>query len=172
MEANAALEICSKLPKSSCYLAKLVIDDDTATLSKLREGLPIWMKTPMKYADQNHRVRGLGHQVYGLANAATKVSQTTKSHAARLKWNFAHYIGEMISGQNELQEIVRRCYAIVKHMFNEHDDCTTGCPAVQAKAQNKNYLLKKNCSDLITAIFMRTSAELPTHSSLNRGSQK
>ena len=54
MEANAALEICSKLPKSSCYLAKLVIDDDTATLSKLREELPSWMKRPVKYVDRNH----------------------------------------------------------------------------------------------------------------------
>jgi len=143
MEANAALEICSKLPETSCYLAKLVIDDDTATLSKLREELPTWMKRPVKYADRNHRVRGFRHQVYGLANATAKVSRTTKSHAARLKRNFAYYIGEMINGQHELQEIVRRCYAIVKHMFNEHDDCTTGCPAVQAKAQNKNYSPKK-----------------------------
>ena len=63
MEAKAALEICSKLPESSCYLAKLVIDDDTATLSKLREQLPEWMTRPTKYADRNHRVRGFGHQV-------------------------------------------------------------------------------------------------------------
>ena len=81
MEANAALEICSKLPETSCYLAKLVIDDDTATLSKLREELPTWMKRPVKYADQNHRVRGFRHQVYGLA----KSGRTMKSHAARLK---------------------------------------------------------------------------------------
>jgi hypothetical protein len=81
MEATAALAICSRLPHDKCYLARLVIDDDSSTLSTLRDELPSEIKRPVKYADRNHRVRAFGHQVYGLANAAAKVSRVTKSHA-------------------------------------------------------------------------------------------
>ena len=148
--------------------------DDTTTMTQLQNKtkggkLDDAFVTPTKRGDVNHRVRGFGNQCNELATMNMTSSRVNKEIASRAKKVFAYWLRFHKANHTPVAEVFESRFAAVFHIFGDHSQCTSGCPARKAQEAKEEYTPKQPflCpkmhwdikQDLIATISMYTTLD-------------
>ena len=170
MEVQAILELTIQMwQEKNCCIGTIVSDDDTTMSLQLQHSykekvatgkmtneqwpktnngnkkadngrLPLHIPPPTFLADPNHRNKGVGKQLYAMANAARKISTIDKQLAMRLKDDWGLFIKQVqnLNIETDKEEILCRENAPVEHVFDNHCFCDPKwCYKIQAQKANK-----------------------------------
>ncbi|VDI69646.1 myosin V [Mytilus galloprovincialis] len=130
MEAHTGAELLKILEDiGGTQVGVLVMDDDSATLSQVKErlGHPV-----EKWSDINHSRKSVGNSMYNTLQKKHKTLTTTVIKYFQKCFSYA--ISQNKNQENALKETL---ISIVPHAFGHHEKCGNWC-----KADNDNFSFK------------------------------
>ncbi|XP_063436635.1 uncharacterized protein LOC134718073 [Mytilus trossulus] len=130
MEAHTGAELLKTLEDiGGTQVGVLVMDDDSATLSQVKErlGHPV-----EKWSDINHSRKSVGNSMYNTLQKKHKTLTTTVIKYFQKCFSYA--ISQNKNKENALKETL---ISIVPHAFGQHEKCGNWC-----KADNDNFSFK------------------------------
>ncbi|CAG2186089.1 unnamed protein product [Mytilus edulis] len=130
MEAHTGAELLKTLEDiGGTQVGVLVMDDDSATLSQVKErlGHPV-----EKWSDINHSRKSVGNSMYNTLQKKHKSLTTTVIKYFQKCFSYA--ISQNKNQENALKETL---ISIVPHAFGQHEKCGNWC-----KADNDNFSFK------------------------------
>ena len=144
MESATILRMVQEAPSHGFIVGWLVSDDDSVMRAHLHHRanhpdgkLPEWFLTLVFLADPSHRIKVVSKHFYALATAPVRTSRVTKNHAKRLKKDWGYMIRQNRTA--DMPTFKKAAGAVLKHVFNNHEDCGDWCLAKKAQAEGKEY---------------------------------
>lgn len=119
MESSTGASLMENIEEvSGVPVDVLIMDDDAATLSRVKEALDHEVK---KWSDSNHSTKSLGNAFYNLKSKHKALSTDIIEY---YKICFSYAIQQNKNNETKLKETLT---AIVPHSFGSHDKCGDWC---------------------------------------------
>ena len=122
MEADVAVEIATNLEgDENVRLNALIMDDDSTTISRIRQVLPHDVD---KFSDHMHTMKHIRNKLYSVQSKYNRRLPT-----AAIKYLMRMFSYALQQNKDNCNGIVTAISAIVPHAFGEHQQCGTWCKA-------------------------------------------
>ena len=116
MESTLAVELVQGLQDKGCKIATFTGDDDTTTISKLKDKVDHGIK---KISDKNHCRKNISDSLFKLQGKHKKLTNTVISYLLK---DISYAIAQNKENETALANNLK---AIIPHSFGNHDLCDT-----------------------------------------------
>ena len=143
MEPDVAVQLVKELPMSNVQLGALIVDDDAATIKRVREEVDVNIE---KWADLSHTRKNFGSKLDSMKGTHKELKNVkTQAHLTQC------FMYAIKTNKNNPEKVSEDLMNVPNHVFGRHSDCGDWCKA-------------KSLEDLSTYIFTQLPRGKPLQS--------